>query len=202
MNNIDNLFEKNPQPEAFSKGYISHLISILKELDHGAVEETINLFMKSREEGKKIIFLGNGGSAATASHFANDIGYGTRTWNKPFKALAITDNNAVLTALGNDEGYDEIFQKQLQVLMEPGDLVVSISASGNSPNVIKAIEYANSKGNHTVSLAGFDGGKMKEISKTCIWVNTMKGEYGPVEDVHMILDHLIGSFLQRVVKTS
>ena len=104
--------------------------------------------------------MGNGGSAATASHFANDLAFGTNDYDKPFKVMSITDNVPVLTALGNDYGYEEIFVRQLRVYGKKGDVLVGISASGNSPNLLTAFEYAGASGIKTVALTAFDGGKM------------------------------------------
>jgi len=110
---------------------------------------------------------------------------------------------SLITALANDDGYENIFIAQLRNILNAGDVVVGISASGNSPNVVKAIEYANSKGAVTVGLTGFLGGGLKEVSQVCVHVETPKGEYGPVEDVHMILDHLVTTYLKmRLSKES
>lgn len=200
INNVDKIFSASQNIRDFSFSYVNYLKSLLDELDHDSVVEFVEMMLEAREKGAKIIFIGNGGSAATSSHFANDIGYGTRCYEKPFKALSLTDNNAVITAVGNDDGYDQIFIKQLQVLMERGDVVIAISASGNSPNLIRAIEYTKSKGNRTFGLVGFDGGELLKICDASIHIKTLSGEYGPVEDLHMILDHLVGNYLLRFVK--
>lgn len=181
----------------FSHSYIERLKSILNTFDHQAVAAFIQVLETARNNDNTIYFIGNGGSAATASHFSNDISYGTRNWSKPFKSISLTDNVAVLTAVANDYSFEEIFVKQLQVNLNPKDVVVAISASGNSPNIVKAIEYANSVGAVTVGICGFTGGKLKEISQYPIHVTSEKGEYGPVEDVHMIIDHLVGNYLLR-----
>ncbi|PJZ70305.1 sugar isomerase [Leptospira perolatii] len=198
MNQLDKIFENSAGPKEFAEGYLQHLSDLLGKLNTLEISNTINEFLKVRENGKKILFLGNGGSAATASHFVNDIAVGTRKKEKPFKAIGLTDNIAAVTAIANDDGYENIFVKQLEYLLEPGDLVVAISASGNSPNVIKAVEYAKGKGNRIVGLTGFDGGKLGQLSDILVHVETAKGEYGPVEDIHMVMDHLIGSYLNRV----
>ncbi len=204
MNQVDQIFEKTQTKEDFVAGYTQYLAKLLLSLNPQQITAFIDELMLARNNGKNVFFLGNGGSAATASHFANDLlaGMRLRKEDKPFKAIALTDNNALITALANDEGYDQIFSKQLDVLMEPGDLVVAISASGNSPNLIKAIELARSRGNTVVGLVGFDGGKMKQICNSIIHVETAKGEYGPVEDIHMVLDHLVTGYLYRAVRKS
>ena len=202
MNMLDQLYKDAKRPQDYVTGYLNHLANLFKTVDADAIAQTIDCFLTARKDGTKIYFVGNGGSAATSSHFANDIAIGTRTKDTHFKAIALTDNNAILTALGNDDGYNEIFVRQLEILMEPGDLLVAISASGNSPNIIKAVEYTKSQGNKVIGLTGFDGGKLKELSDINLHLQTAKGEYGPVEDFHMILDHLIGTYLYRVVHNS
>lgn len=200
MNNLDKMFEQQKDPAAYAKGYLSYLTEVLKSLDINSIASVMKVFDDTRKKGRHIYFIGNGGSAATASHFANDFTVGMRFPQCPFKVVSLTDNVAILTAVGNDEGYDQIFVKQLEVLLEPGDVVVGISASGNSPNLVKAMEYANSKGNMTISFTGFTGGKMKEMTKMNIHVPSMPGEYGPVEDVHMVLDHLMGTYFFRALR--
>ena len=200
MNRIDELYLSNREPKAFAGVYAAYLCELLNELDTAAVAEVIELFCAARERGARIFFMGNGGSAATASHFANDIAIGTRAAGKPFKAVSLTDNSAVMTAIANDDGYENLFTRQLEVLLEPADVVVVISASGNSPNVVKALEMANQRGNPTVALTGFSGGRIAELANIVVHIRTDKGEYGPVEDLHMVLDHLIGSFLTRLVR--
>ena len=114
--------------------------------------------------------------------------------------MSLTDNNAIVTAIANDDGYDQIFVKQLEVAMEPGDVVVAISASGNSPNVVKALEFANSRGNPTIGFTGFDGGKLKRLCANVVHIGTDRGEYGPVEAMHVVLVHLIGNYLLKLVE--
>lgn len=199
-NAIEDLFENNDGPAGFARGYLAHLSKTLASLDVDAIATFIGRLLEAREAGSTVFFLGNGGSAATSSHFANDIAVGTRSTGKPFRALSLTDNVAVMTAIANDYSYDDIFVLQLRYQLRPGDVVVGISASGNSPNVVKAIEFANTEGAHTVGLTGFDGGRLRQLVKTSLHVPTGKGEYGPVEDVHMVLDHLVGGFLMQVCR--
>lgn len=200
INQLDKIFEKSETPAQFAKEYAFYLADILKNLDFDALENVMQILNSARLASKQIFFIGNGGSAATASHFANDLGIGVPFSQKPFKVLSLTDNVAIITAVGNDFGYEKIFTKQLQNLLTTGDVVVAISASGNSPNLLNAVEYANSLGSHTIGLVGFDGGKLKTLCKSVVHVQTAKGEYGPVEDIHMIFDHLIGSYFNRVAQ--
>jgi len=200
QNKLDEIFATNRNPADFAKEYSSYLASILGRLDYNEIGKMIEAILDARQRGSQIFFIGNGGSAATASHFANDISIGTRVTDKPFKAMSLTDNVAIMTAVGNDDGYEYIFTKQLQNFANDGDILVAISASGNSPNIIHTIQYAKQKGLKIIGLSGFDGGKLRELSDIKIHVQTAKGEYGPVEDVHMFIDHLIGSYFNRAVK--
>ena len=199
MNNLDRIFTKDPV--AFAEAYLDYLTSVLKTIDAREIGQFIETLLDARERGANIYFIGNGGSAATASHFANDIAIGTNSYDKPFRAVSLTDSNAIITAVGNDFGFEEIFVRQLRVLGRAGDVVVAISASGNSPNLIRAFDYAKSIGIKTVAITAFDGGKMKQMADEGVHVPTAPKEYGPAEDAHMILDHLVGAYLMRFIHT-
>ena len=199
MNNLDRIFSKDPA--AFASAYLDYLTSVLKTIDTREIGQFIETLLDARERGATIFFIGNGGSTATASHFANDIAIGTNSYEKPFRAVSLTDSNAIITAVGNDFGFEEIFVRQLRVLGRAGDVVVAISASGNSPNLIRAFDYAKSIGIKTVAITAFDGGKMKQIADEGVHVPTALKEYGPAEDAHMVLDHLVGAYLMRFIHT-
>ncbi|CAN1498666.1 GmhA Phosphoheptose isomerase [Burkholderiaceae bacterium] len=199
MNNIDQIFSRDPIK--FAEDYLRYLNNVLQGIDLNEIGQFINILLNARSSGAQIFFMGNGGSAATASHFANDLSIGTDSYEKPFKAISIVDNHAIVTAIANDFGYSEIFSRQLRVLASAGDVVVAISASGNSPNLINAIEYANSKGMETVAITAFDGGALRKLCNHGVHVPTGLKEYGPAEDAHMILDHLIGAYLLRLLKS-
>lgn len=198
MNNIDRFYSSDPV--AFSVAYINYLQSVLMSIDAKEIGCFIKTLLDARSRGATIFFIGNGGSAATASHFANDLAIGTNDYEQPFRVISLTDNVPVITALSNDYGYDEIFVRQLRVYGKKGDVLVGISASGNSANLISAFNFANSAGIKTVALTAFDGGKMKSIADEGIHVPTGPKEYGPAEDAHMVLDHLISSYLMRFIK--
>ncbi len=198
MNKLDEIYTKDV--EQFSKLYFDYLKDILDKIDLTEVRLFVDALLSARERSAFIFFIGNGGSAATASHFANDLAFGTNDYKKSFKALSIADNISSLTALANDFGYEDVFVRQLKVYASTGDILVGISASGNSPNIIRAFEYASSIGVQTVALTAFDGGRMKEIADQGVHIPTGNKEYGPAEDLHMILDHLIGSYLMRLIK--
>ncbi len=198
MNKIDKFFTEDI--EQFSKSYFEYLKKIFDKVNLSEIKSFVEILLAARENGATIFFIGNGGSAATASHFANDLAFGTNEYKKPFKVMSLADNVATLTALSNDYGYEDIFERQLRVYGNKEDVVVGISASGNSQNLINAFDYASSIGIKTVALTAFDGGRMKEISDYGIHIPTDKKEYGPAEDLHMILDHLVSNYLLRLVK--
>lgn len=195
MTPLERIYAADSDPVAYARGYLRRLGEVLASLDLDEIARGAEIMWRAREEGRRIFFIGNGGSAATASHFANDVGIGTRCEGAPFKALSLTDNNAILTCIANDSGYHRVFVDQLRIHIEPGDVVVAISASGNSPNILEAVDYARALGNTTIGLTGFDGGQLRAKAQVSIHVDTERGEYGVVEDIHMVLDHLISSFL-------
>ena len=188
MKTIESLFNEASDIQQFSKGYFSYLSSLLDELDTNAIASFADEMESARKNQNTIFFIGNGGSASTASHMANDFGTDIRKKggsDLPFRALSLTDNNAVMMAIANDDGYGNLFVNQLRIHYRPGDILVAISASGNSSNIVCAAEWVKEKGGIVMSLVGFDGGRLKEISDVVIHVKSQKGEYGPVEDVHM-----------------
>ena len=201
MNKIDQIYSESLSINDYSKSYIDYLSSVLSNISLTDIEKFVEVLLEARERESSIFFIGNGGSAATASHFANDIAIGTRTYEKPFRAISLCDNQAVITAIANDDGYEKIFSQQLQVLLKKQDVVVAISASGNSPNLLDAIDTAKKMNTITVGISAFDGGKMKEMVDISVHVPTEKGEYGPAEDAHMVLEHLVSNYLMRLVRS-
>jgi D-sedoheptulose 7-phosphate isomerase len=197
VNKLDQFFEKATTPANYAKDYNQYLVSILSAIEGDAFNDYIQLLLDVAKAGKTIYIIGNGGSAATASHYANDISFGVKSLSCGLKAISLTDNNAVLTALGNDYGYEHIFSKQLEKIMVEGDILIAISASGNSGNIVKALELVKSIGNKVVGISGFDGGYLAEHSDVSLLVNSNKGEYGPVEDAHSIIGHITGTYLAR-----
>ena len=186
--------------EIYAESYIKYLTEVLGKISSKEISDFIDILIEARSRGSSVYFIGNGGSAATASHFANDILIGTKSTNFPFRAISLCDNQAIITAIANDYGYEYIFSQQLTALLKKNDVVVAISASGNSPNLLQAIDVAKQKEAITVGLVAFDGGKLKKKTDKTIHVPTLKGEYGPSEDAHMMLDHLVSSYLIQYVK--
>lgn len=198
VSNIDTFFTSDAKK--FADAYFDYLHGVMKAIDRKEIQAFIDTLLDARKRGATVFFIGNGGSAATASHFANDLAIGTHTLDNPFRVLSLTDNVAVMTAIGNDSGYEEIFSQQLKVQGRPGDVLVAISASGNSPNLLHAFATAKAMGIRTVALTAFDGGKMKGMADQGIHVPTGMKEYGPAEDAHMILDHLVHAYLYRIIR--
>ncbi len=200
MNNVDRFFTLDPV--AFAGAYINYLQSVLQRIDTTEIGRFVETLLDARERSATVFFIGNGGSAATASHFANDLSIGTNDYDQPFRVISLTDNVPIITAIGNDFGHEEIFVRQLRVLGKQGDVLVGISASGNSPNLIRAFDYALSAGIKTVAITAFDGGQLRTMADESIHVPTEPKEYGPAEDAHMVLDHLVGAYLIRYVRAA
>jgi D-sedoheptulose 7-phosphate isomerase len=197
-NNIDRFYTEDVVN--FSFNYFKYLKEVIDKVDLDSIARFISILLEARENNANIFFIGNGGSASTSSHFANDLAIGTNQYIKSFRAISLTDNLSVITAIANDYGYEEIFTRQLKVIAKKGDVLVGISASGNSKNLLNAFEFANENEIKTVAITGFDGGALKLMSHENIHIPTENGEYGPVEDLHMILDHLVGAYLMRIAK--
>lgn len=202
MNNLDKIYqEKGLNAKEFSQSYVTYLITLLNKLDHQKISDCISQLEEARQNGNTIFIIGNGGSAATASHIGNDFSLAilkktNKPSNKSYRALALTDNISVISAIGNDSSYENIFLDQLKVHYRPGDILLAISASGNSPNLVVAAEWIKHQGGTVIGWLGFDGGKLKDIANLPIVIESPKGEYAPVEDIHMIMDHIIVTWMQ------
>src|SRR3989338_4468968 len=197
MNTLEEIFkESNLQTDYFKK-YGDYMQKLLSEIDIESIKRVVDSLLEERDKEKTIYFAGNGGSASTASHFAQDMAeIGRKIRGKGFRTLSINDNVSSLTAISNDYSYDNVFSLQIEYNLDAGDVLVVISASGNSPNVIKAVNLAKEKGGTTIGLVGFeDGGRLAQICDYIIHAKSKKGEYGPVEDIHLILNHMIVSYL-------
>ena len=175
--------------------YVQGLYDSLKELTSQDIEGIADIIFNAWKEKKQIFVMGNGGSATTASHFARDLGIGAAIEGKPrVRAVSLTDNIAHITALANDIDYSSIFKEQLVGQLDEGDVVIGISASGNSPNVLRAIEYARESGALTIGFIGFGGGKLKELVHKSIILSSK--DYGQVEDIHLSLAHIISCLVR------
>lgn len=176
------------------EAYIDRLKSTLDKISREEINGFLNLLVDALEAGRNVFTLGNGGSAATASHMAVDFNKGL-SWGKArrFRFLCLSDNLPTLTAYANDVSYEDVFVEPLKNFLESGDLVIAISGSGNSRNVIKAVEYANARGAVTVGLTGYDGGLLKKTARHGVHIPIRDMQV--TEDLHMVLDHLAYSVL-------
>lgn len=169
---------------------------MLAQLDPAALDTILDILERARAERRHIFVFGNGGSASTASHFAADLGKNTVRSHMPrFQITSLNDNMAILTAYANDDGYECVFAEPLITHGEVGDVVIAISASGNSPNVLRAIRAANERGMVTVGMAGMSGGKLAELAQHSIVVPSQSYEH--IEDVHLLLCHAIVATIKR-----
>ncbi len=178
--------------------YIDAETEVLRHLDIDEINRVINLLEQAYDDEKTIYIFGNGGSSATASHFQNDFNKGiSEHLNKRFNFLCLNDNVATMMAVANDIGFEEVFRFQLTGHIRPGDLVIAISGSGNSKNVLNAVEYAKKQGNKVIGVTGYNGGKLKELADYNLYVpvNSMQ----ITEDVHMFFDHMIMSIFYKTL---
>jgi D-sedoheptulose 7-phosphate isomerase len=178
--------------------YVRAFTELLGNIDLGAVQRVVDHLRRARDSGGTVYIAGNGGSAATASHWANDLGKTIKPSSRAFmRVICLSDNVPWLTALANDEGYDRVFSGQLENFAGPGDLFFAISASGNSRNLVEAVELARAREAVTVGLLGFDGGALKGLVDEFLWLPTEQGEYGLVESGHSVLCDILTTCLLR-----
>jgi D-sedoheptulose 7-phosphate isomerase len=188
--------QPDPRFERVASAYLADLQAILAKLDLDALIRIVDRLRVARDTGRTVFVAGNGGSAATASHWVNDLAKAaTRSGRRPFRVMGLVDNVSWLTAIANDDGYERIFADQLANFAEPGDVLALISASGNSPNVLRAAEAARTRGLVSIGFVGFDGGQLRQRVDECFWVPTAKGEYGLVESAHTVACDIVTTCL-------
>ena len=189
------------RPRVTLKHWVAHYLdsqkAALDSIPHDAVVALVNRLRAALEEDRQVFIFGNGGSAANASHFATDLGKGASDrLGRRFRVMSLNDNVSWMTALGNDYAYEDIFARQLMNFARPGDLALTLSVSGNSPNCVKAIEWANTNGLHTVALVGAKRGRLAEIARECIVI--ADAHYGRAEDAQMGICHMLCyAFMER-----
>lgn len=182
-----------------SQFYLKKLSTLLSTTNHDEIDNAVQVVLDAWQSGKQIITLGNGGSALTSLHFIND-------WNKsifmstktPFRGRSLVDNIGLLMSYGNDISYQDIFIEQLKNILNPGDLVIAISGSGNSENVIRAVNYANENNAVTLGLCGYRGGKLKELAQHVLWADVDDMQLS--EDIHSIFGHIVMQHLCEYTK--
>ena len=180
--------------------YLATFSSLVRDIDLEALERSVDRIRSVRDDGRTIYIAGNGGSAATAAHWVNDLGKATkRSGQKPVRVIGLADNAPWLTALGNDEGFDRVFAGQLENFAQPDDMLIVISASGRSRNLVKAVELARERGLVTLGLLGFDGGVLKDMVTEVLLIKSEIGAYGLVETAHALVADIITTCLIRDV---
>ena len=178
--------------------YVQPFEALCRQIDAAVIGRIVESLRSAGSRGSTIYVAGNGGSAATASHWVNDLGKATKcSGNGPLRVMSLSDNVSWLTALANDEGYDRVFSGQLENFARPGDVLVVISASGNSPNLVEAVDLARRHGVLTIGFLGFDGGVLKNKVDDYLWFRTEKGAYGLVESAHSLLCHILTTCLMQ-----
>ena len=184
--------------EQLVSDYIEKEIEVLKALDQDAICRVIDVLTKAREEERDIFIFGNGGSSATASHFANDFNKGlSETLEKKFRFHCLNDNVPTLMAISNDIGFEEVFRQQLMNRVRKDDIIVAISGSGNSENILRGVSYGKERGAFVIALTGYDGGALKGIADLNLHVKVNSMQI--TEDIHMMFDHLMMSVLYKTL---
>jgi D-sedoheptulose 7-phosphate isomerase len=202
LNNLDKAHQGCSGLAEYARRYFAYLSQVMAAMDVSQIEQLGCELEEARAAGSTIFVAGNGGSASTATTIANDLGFGVlmkTKANPPFRFLALTDNTSVMTAIANDTGYANLFVGQLGIYFRPGDRLLAVSCSGNSPNIVEAAEYVKSHGGRVIGFTAFDGGKLGQLADVRVHVPTEKGEYGPAEDMHLVLNHILAHwFLGRI----
>jgi D-sedoheptulose 7-phosphate isomerase len=194
---VDSTIETTSESSTFLGRYFDRIATLAKEVNIEEVAALAEAILSTIRTSGQVFFIGNGGSASTATHYVNDLVMATVRSGRKLRAVSLSDNISLITGIGNDYGYDDVFAYQLRAFGEPGDLVVAISASGNSPNLVAAFQYASSAGMRTAAVVGFNGGVLKQMAGFVVHISSDIGEYGPVEDLHLVINHAIASWLSE-----
>ena len=192
------ILKKQKNVSDYFKVYFEHLIDIIHNIDIKKISNLCKALETCRNSNSNIFVIGNGGSAVNASAMANDLGFDIlkKTRKKPFKIISLTDNNAINSAIANDIGFENIFISQIQTFYKKGDMLIVLSASGNSENLINAAKWFKQKKGKIFGILGFGGGKLKKICNESLIIKSKKGEYGPVEDLQLIINHILAHWFQ------
>lgn len=192
--NLINPRKAEPAEELIDS-YRHRMSTSLESFEFATIVALVREIQLVREKGRTVFIAGNGGSAATANHLALDWMLGTKLTNPPLRVISLSESVASITATGNDLSFGDVFARQLEALSEEDDLLVIISASGNSPNLISLSEVAHRNGCRIATLTGFDGGKLAKIADVSVHVPTTDGDYGVSEDLHLMIGHIVKELL-------
>lgn len=196
MNRLEALFQDADSAAGYAADYLKRMSEVIETLDPETIGRIAALIESAETEDNTIFVLGNGGSGAVAGHWVNDLGPNTVVPDRRgYRVVSLTDNASSLTAVANDADFSRAFEIQLRAALRPGDVVIALSVSGNSPNVLKAVDYAQEAGARTIGCCGFDGGALKDKCEIVLRVPSTRDEYGPVEDAFSVVMHVVTSFI-------
>lgn len=184
-------FIEKSEPQSLVAGYFSRATASINGINQGKILELVSLLQRIRRSGATVFIAGNGGSASTAGHIALDWMLGTGLSSPPLRVISLAESSASITATGNDFAFDTVFSRQLKPLARHGDLLVVISASGNSPNLVGVAQEAKEIGVQVVAITGFDGGLLAQAADVSVHVPTAIGDYGVAEDLHLMIGHIV-----------
>ena len=196
------ILNKHKNIKKFAEIYFKNLFDVINDINIEKIVKLSKQLEIRRKNNKNIFVIGNGGSAVNASAMSNDLGFDIlkKTKKKPFKIISLTDNNAINSAISNDIGFENLFVSQIESQYTKGDMLLILSVSGNSKNLIKASQWVKKNKGYTFGILGFDGGKLKKICNDYLIVKSKKGEYGPVEDLQLIINHILAHWYQVSMK--
>ncbi len=196
MARLGSIFVEAETKQDYVAGVRDRMLSIIAAMDIVGTANLITVLEQAAADDRAVFVLGNGGSGAVAAHWVTDLGINTIVDGRPgYRVVSLGDTPSSLTAIGNDIDFREVFATQLQAALRPSDVVIALSVSGNSPNVVRAIEYANEVGATTVGLTGMDGGKVKGLVDLSIHTASATDEYGPIEDIFSVVMHMTTSYV-------
>tara|TARA_Y100001935_G_scaffold242774_1_gene233519 strand:+ start:621 stop:1244 length:624 start_codon:yes stop_codon:yes gene_type:complete len=202
---IFNLVKKKRNISQFSLSYIDYLKKLFLRINLKEISKLEKEFLELRKKKSTLYVFGNGGAASTAITISNDLGFDVMKKSKnknTFKIICLNDNPSVITAIANDTGYENIFLNQLKIHFKKNDKILILSASGNSKNLVNAAKWVKSKKGKIISILGFDGGLIKKLSNVCVHIKSEKGDYGPVEDIQLIVNHILAHWFQVKLKNN
>jgi D-sedoheptulose 7-phosphate isomerase len=190
------LFDAADGAPAYASAYIERMADVIRAIDANAVAQAADVIGRCAQDNQTFFVMGNGGSGAVAAHWVNDLGANTVVSGKPgFRAISLSDNASAITAIANDASYEQIFSLQLAAAMRTGDVVMALSVSGNSPNVLRAVDYANDNGAYTIGCSGMSGGELMRRARLSVHVPSTADEYGPIEDMFSVVMHIIQTYI-------
>lgn len=190
------LFERSSDAASYVWSAGERMSELIRQLDHVAIGKVVNVVAEAGAAGRSVFTIGNGGSAAVASHFVNDMGVNSWVAGQPgIHVQCLCDNFASVTAVANDVSFEDVFRRQLECSLRAADVLIAMSVSGNSENIVRAVEYASEIDAVTVGMCGFDGGRLAQVAEHIVHVPSTPDEYGPVEDAFSIVCHMISSYL-------